>query len=160
MGSCLSRPTRPKIRVLVPSSAPPSPPAKTALQERISLNSATLGAILQRMGHHPREEQCHGDSRRPPEKGQLSPPDSPPASLPCRETIPQRPRIDRDKPLPRWPLTALQTPTKQMEDQDSDLVNSHRKQAPATRLRLGSGSRVPSIILRRLERDAFVQSRS
>lgn len=180
MGSCLSRPKRKRPRITVLLPAQPSRANTTALQERIALNEATLRIALQKIGHHPtprRLEEPRGQTVPYP-----PPPSATPRrdrEVPCRrfhhDEVCSRPlaaahrasgQAHRNKPLPPLPREAGGGHRRMHEDGHPRQSQQSQPQPPPawwprgppanTRPRPGAGSRsqrVPSIILRRIERD-------
>ena len=159
MGSFNSRPERPQIRVLLPTK--PSRAAEVALQQRISLNQATLRATLQKLGH-PAQHRTWGLRRRTAERPRPPKPPSRMTRFSHRMMLGRRQVTARlrdragNKPPPRLPL---------LSDYSTQTREEHRSQAlralesqpeslqfPGNRLRLGAKSRVPSIIFRRTKK--------
>jgi hypothetical protein len=156
MGSFNSRPERPQIRVLLPTK--PSLTAEAALQQRISLNRATLRATLQKLGH-PAQHRSWESRRRTAERPK------PPSSmtrfshrmmLGHRQVTARLRDRTGNKPPPRLPrLPDYSTQTKEEHRRRALRALESRPESlqfPGNCLRLGTKSRVPSIIFRRIKK--------
>jgi hypothetical protein len=159
MGSFNSRPERPQIRVLLPTK--PSRAADAALQQRISLNQATLRTTLQKLGH-PAQHRTWGSRRRTAEKPRPIKPPSRMTQFSHRMMLGHRQVTARlrdrtgNKPPPRLPrLPDYSTQTKEEHRRRALRALESRPESlqfPGNRLRLGAKSRVPSIIFRRIKK--------
>lgn len=157
MGSSNSRPERPRIRVLLPNN--PNPAAAAAPKQRISLKAATLRATLRKLGH-PFRYMSGGSRRRTIPQRPRRPPRPPSETALFFENtmlnhrhVPTRLRdqTGTNKPLPRLPSPADRDEHRQ---QALRALQSQPEspQIPSRRSRSGAQSRVPSIILRKVER--------
>jgi hypothetical protein len=158
MGTPVSRPQRPKFRVLLPTKRNSS-----ALRHRISLNKETLDRILQQIGHPAaKKPRVSVNSRRFLEASQK--PSSPQEVVVSHTETAEPPttfeksskHVDTNKPLP--PLPSSVSFRKLEQDLERDSILRHREETlrhlESKQPRRGSRMRVPAVILRRIEKSA------